>query len=113
MKSLEYVPVIILLSVLYLSGCYSFYSGIYRNNPEIIVIYYPPEPTEPQPCIDCYNPVQGPVNTPVTNPDPIIKYRPIRPVRNAPEEKVNVRESSGSIGSRDNSGMRNENPRRR
>jgi hypothetical protein len=116
MKTLEYVPVIILLSVFYLSGCYSFYSGIYRNNPEVIVIYYPPEPLsppEPSPCIDCYKPTPEPINSPVAGPNPPIKYRPVQPVRNIPEEKADERRPLGSIDSRDNSGIRNENPRRR
>jgi hypothetical protein len=115
MKRINLILMISIGFIIYFSGCYSFYSGIYNDNSQVIIIYYPPEPeipNPPQPCIDC-DPVPVPnppiISNPVVKPDQPVKYRPVQPVNHPSDQNVKEeRSSSKNINSRDNSGLRNE-----
>jgi hypothetical protein len=121
MKQSNFVLIIILSASVYFSGCYPFNTGINKDNQQIIIIYLPPEspepPISPEPCIECYYPVPippSPPSSPIYKPEQPVKYRPIEPVHKAPEQITKEeRRSSGNLGSRENIGSGNENPRRR
>jgi hypothetical protein len=115
MKRINLTMTIFIGSVIYFYGCYPFNTGIYNDNSQVIIIYYPPEP-EPnphQPCSDC-NPVPLPTPNQPTISNPPIKYRLLQPVRNNSDQNVKEERLSSQNGnSRDKSGLRNENTGRK
>lgn len=120
MKRINLILTISVGFIIYFSGCYPFNTGIYNDNSQVIIIYYPPEPelpNPPQPCIDCYPipvPAPVPISNPVIRPNQPIKYRPVQPVNFPSDQNVKEeRPSSQNINSRNNSGLRNESTGRR
>jgi|WetSurMetagenome_2_1015567.scaffolds.fasta_scaffold523309_2 hypothetical protein len=117
MKLRNYSLIILFLFIINYLGCYSFYSGIYLTKSSEINIESYNDNDEPQqipdPVLD--PPPIRPHPLPVTPPDKPIKYRPVQPLRIVSDQDNSreQRKASGNISSRDNSGDRNENPRRR